>query len=255
MDVVVADVVVTDLESIPKRRAGFLARFFLVLFVLNSGFAGGAEGETRPWVPQPGTISGWVKKANRLSRQADAVKPSVCFVGDSLTEFWGAEGSPIWQLEFYDKQVANLGMAADRVENILWRLKHGGLEKIRPKVFVLMLGTNNLSKSSPDKSADIVRGIKEVLKLIHMKLPESRILLVSILPNGDDPDSELRKRILQTNEALQKLSLSENVEYIDAHDAFLNASGVWKQGLSVDGTHLTMRGYEILMNQLREPLK
>lgn len=28
----------------------------------------------------------------------------------------------------------------------------------------------------------------------------------------------------------------------------------WKPGLTVDGTHLTMRGYDILMNRLREPL-
>jgi hypothetical protein len=41
------------------------------------------------------------------------VDPEVCFIGDSLTEFWNAQGSPVWQLEFQNTKAANLGLAAD----------------------------------------------------------------------------------------------------------------------------------------------
>ena len=93
-----------------------------------------------------------------------------------------------------------------------------------------------------------------MLKMIQMKLPESRILLVSILPNGNNPQSGLRKSILITNTNLRKMTLPGKAEFIDVHDAFLDSSGNWKRGFTVDGTHLTMRGYEVLMNKLREPL-
>lgn len=225
-----------------------------VIFGLMAGWIRAEEKASQPWKPEPGKSSGWVRKANYLNRLASKADPSICFVGDSLTEFWNAQGSPIWQLEFQNTSVANQGMAADRIENILWRLENGALDKIHPKVFVLMLGTNNLSKSPPDKPVEVVRGIVAVLKRIQMKLPESRILLLSILPNGNDSRSDLRLSILKTNEALRKLSLSSKVKFVDAHDAFLNSSGTWKRGLTVDGTHLTMRGYDVLMNQLRESL-
>ncbi|MFK5924158.1 MAG: GDSL-type esterase/lipase family protein [Verrucomicrobiota bacterium] len=254
--VAVEDVDVTELDFTITKRADFLVRFFLVwcvgVLAVDGGFA--VESESKPWKAEPGKSSGWGGKANRLSRQADAVKPEICFVGDSLTEFWSNEGSPVWLLEFHDKKVANLGMAADRVENILWRLKNGGLEKIQPGLVVLMLGTNNLSKSPPDKPEDVARGVAAVLKVIQLKLPRSRVLLLSILPNGYDQSSALRGSVRLTNQALSELEVMGKIDFLNVHDSFLTTAGTWKRGLTVDGTHLTMRGYDVLMNQLRKPL-
>lgn len=231
-----------------------LMGLFLLLAGTAIGNEGVGEGGAKPWKAEPGKTTGWMLKANRLNRQAAALNPDICFVGDSLTEFWNAQGSPIWQLEFQNIRAANLGMAADRTENILWRLNHGALDKIHPKVLVLMLGTNNLSKEPADDPTDVLRGIAAVVKQIQQKLPESRILLLSILPNGYDQGSVLRKQIIKTNASIQKLAIPSKVTIIDAHNAFLNSSGEWRPGLTVDGTHLTMRGYDVLMNQIREPL-
>lgn len=232
--------------------------WLLALFLSMAGTAFGSEvegeGGSKPWKAEPGKTTGWISKANRLNRRASALNPDICFVGDSLTEFWNAQGSPIWQLEFQNIRAANLGMAADRTENILWRLNHGAIDEIHPKVVVLMLGTNNLSKESADAPEDVLRGIATVLKQIQNKLPESRILLLSILPNGYDQGSALRKQILKTNTGIQNLAVPGNIMVIDVHNAFLNSSKKWKSGLTVDGTHLTMRGYDVLMNQIRGPL-
>ncbi|MCF6313271.1 MAG: GDSL-type esterase/lipase family protein [Verrucomicrobiales bacterium] len=226
----------------------------MLCFFLKAGLVVANEREAKPWVAQISKNSDWLKKSYRLNRQATKLNPEICFVGDSLTEFWNAQGDPIWQLEFHDKRVANLGLAADRVENILWRLKNGGLAKIKPKIFVVMLGTNNLSKQSPDSPDEVARGVAEVLKLIRSKLPQSRVLLLSILPNGYDPRSKLRKSVRVTNEALREMEVEGEVEFLDIHDAFLNAQGAWKRTLTLDGTHLTMRGYELWMNHLHQPL-
>ena len=237
-----------------RRRTGKSAFFVCAILGLMTGWIQADEKGSKPWKSEPGKSQGWVRRANYLNRLAIKADPEICFVGDSLTEFWNAQGSPIWQLEFQNFRVANQGMAADRIENILWRLKNGALDKIHPKVFVLMLGTNNLSKVPPDEPTDVVHGITSVLKLIQKKLPESHVLLVSILANGNNPESNLRKSILETNAALRKMPLSGKVEFIDVHDEFVDSSGKWRRGLTVDGTHLTMRGYEALMNKLREPL-
>ena len=246
------------MNEFSKRKRALSSLFFGAGFlVLGALFSqvGAAEKESKPWQAKPGRTSGWGKKVNYINRVANNLKPEICFIGDSLTEFWSSEGSPIWQLEFHNTKAANLGVAADRVENILWRLKNGALEKIRPEVFVLMLGTNNLSKNPPDQSDDVVRGVAAVLKQIKTKVPSARVLLVSILPNGNDPNSVLRQQVLEVNEGLQNLVSSNRIEFIDAHDVFLNSSKTWKPGLTLDGTHLTMRGYDLLMGQIRGSLQ
>lgn len=88
-----------------------------------------------------------------------------------------------------------------------------------------------------------------------MKARLSRgIMLLSILPNGYDQTSELRKSIRVTNEALREMEVKGQIKFLDIHDNFLNTQGAWKRSLTLDGTHLTMRGYELWMNLLRQPL-
>ena len=55
---------------------------------LVAGQVPGEETGSRPWKPEPGKSSGWVRKANSLNRLAARVDPEVCFIGDSLTELW-----------------------------------------------------------------------------------------------------------------------------------------------------------------------
>lgn len=94
------------------KRLG-LGSLSLAFSGLVAGQALGEETGSRPWKPEPGKSAGWVRKANSLNHLAARVDPEVCFIGDSLTEFWNAQGSPVWQLEFQNTKAANLGLAAD----------------------------------------------------------------------------------------------------------------------------------------------
>jgi beta-glucosidase len=38
----------------------------------------------------------------------------------------------------------NIGVGGDKTQNVLWRLDHGGVDGLEPKVCVLLIGNNNM---------------------------------------------------------------------------------------------------------------
>src|SRR5580658_4878317 len=89
----------------------------------------------------------------QLLEKAKKGGTDIYFEGDSITRRWGATDYPAllanWNQNFFGWNAADFGWGADRVENILWRLNHGELDGVNPKVIVLLAGTNNLG-STPD---------------------------------------------------------------------------------------------------------
>ena len=58
------------------------------------------------------------------------------FVGDSITHRWGATDYPAflanWKENFHGWNAANFGWGGDSVQNVLWRLHNGELDKVNP---------------------------------------------------------------------------------------------------------------------------
>jgi len=164
----------------------------------------------------------------------------------------------VWDLEFHDRACVNLGLAGDRTEHILHRLSRLDFTRSKPKTFVVLAGTNNLSRIPPDSPADVAKGVSRIVDTLRQKSPDSRILVLSILPNGYQPDTPLRTAIRETNKLLTDKFAPKahpNVDFLDIHDAFLNDQGTWKSGLTLDGTHLSLSGYDALARSLAPRLK
>ena len=108
----------------------------------------------------------------------------VYFVGDSIIRRWRATDYPRflanWNENFFGWNAANFGWGADTIQNILWRLQHGELDGVHPKVVVLLAGTNNVGNSpaSDAKVSDITKGIKALLDTIRDKAPQATIILM-----------------------------------------------------------------------------
>src|SRR5579863_2479782 len=109
----------------------------------------------------------------------------IYFEGDSITRRWGATDYPQllanWNQNFFGWNAADFGWGADKIENILWRLDHGELDGVNPKIIVLLAGTNNVGNHAPPdgeeaKAAEITRGLEAVLKLMNAKSPDSIIV-------------------------------------------------------------------------------
>ena len=116
----------------------------------------------------------------------------VYFTGDSITRRWGATDYPEllahWRATFHGWNAANFGWGADRIENILWRLQHGELDDVHPKVIVILAGTNNVGAQpgGPEKIANITRGIQALVATCRQKAPEATIILTAIFPRNDN---------------------------------------------------------------------
>ena len=117
--------------------------------------------------------------AGYVARTGD---PDVMFLGDSITYFWPTIGADSWQGRIQPEGAVNNGVVYDTTQNLLWRITNGEL-KGTPKVVVLAIGTNDLSDRTPAQVAHTVWAIENA---IHAYSPSTSILLVGILPRGED---------------------------------------------------------------------
>jgi hypothetical protein len=128
---------------------------------------------------------------DQLLEKAKKGRIDVYFVGDSITRRWGATDYPDflanWKRNFHGWNAANFGWGGDTIQNILWRLKNGELDKVNPKVIVVMAGTNNIGAAGPagdeeTKVADVAKGLEAVLDVCHDKAPDAVVILMALLP-------------------------------------------------------------------------
>ena len=93
--------------------------------VIVAGFLLATQGtaqEREPHRPQISPVPGRGRTFAYQKQQLAAKPADIVFVGDSLTEYWTSTGKAVWQLEFHKFRAVNFGIAADRTENILYRV-------------------------------------------------------------------------------------------------------------------------------------
>src|SRR6185503_17684190 len=118
----------------------------------------------------------------------------VYFLGDSITRRWGAVEPKYqallasWRSNFTGWNAGNFGWGGDTTQNILWRLDHGELDGVNPKVIVILAGTNNVGTRPGDdaKVSDVVRGVTAIVARCREKAPAAAIILTAIFPRNDN---------------------------------------------------------------------
>jgi beta-glucosidase len=196
------------------------------------------RGGARWWVDQNKGLNQGVREAN-----IDLV-----FLGDSITEAWEKPGAEAFASAFGSYRTAILGIAGDRTQNILWRVEHGHFKHIRPKLVVLLAGTNNVDCSAKDRADGVTRIIQEINK----RSPQTRILLMGIFPRGTNPTDPQRRINESTNQLLAQLADDELIHYIDIGHAFLEPDGTFLPGVSQDLLHLKPKGYQIWAHTIKD---
>lgn len=215
----------------------------------------GAAQEREAHRPRISPVPGWGRTFAYQKQQLAAMPADMVFVGDSLTEYWTSTGKAVWQLEFHEFRAVNFGIAADRTENILYRVSRADMAAQAPRMFVVLAGTNNLALEPPDSPEQTVLAIKAIVGLLAKQCPESQVFLLTLPPNGYAPQSPLRKRVIETNRLLKTLALPKQVELIDIYPVFADEADRWKPGMTIDGTHFSQRGYDVLARALAPALK
>lgn len=194
----------------------------------------------------------FLKLHQRFLDRAKAGPIGVLFFGDSITMHWD-QSPDLFQKFFGQWQPANFGIRGDRTEHMLWRIANGEFDGIHPKVIVLMAGTNNFH----DSSKNIAGGVKAIIAQMKAKLPDTKILLLAILPRGADPSdpavAKLRDKYKRANAYLAKLDDGKTVRFFDFGDKLLMPDGKLNAEAMPDDTHPSHTGYEI-WGQAMSPL-
>ncbi len=207
----------------------------------------------------------WYARHEAVLKIKDQVNPEIVMIGDSITHFWAGppeahiqSGPLAWKELFGQRQVLNLGFGWDRTQNVLWRLDHGEFDGLHPQHVVINIGTNNFSSTSHARAntpAEVAEGIRAICDRIRAKSPESRIIVMGVLPRGAKADDPFRSKILELNRLLADFGKASGIAVLDIGQQFLLPTGELPRDLMDDFCHPTEKGYAIWASALKPLLQ
>lgn len=176
-------------------------------------------------------------------------KENYLFLGDSITYRY--------QLEKYfpDLPVVNSGVEGNKTSDIIVDIKERVYIYNPTKVF-LLIGTNQLEEESAE---EIFEGIVEIVSLIREKRGAS-IYVLSIYPvNKEFRNSPAKGKdnteIREINAMIKEYSRHHNIYYVDVYSALSDDEGDLKKEYSIDGLHLSDKGYDKVTDVLEKYVK
>ena len=194
----------------------------------------------------------------------------IVLVGNSLIHTLGEYGGrfktikTVWLKHFQKRKALNLGYSGYRTENIIWNLQNGELEFNKaPKVFVLLIGTNNMDDRrfkhvhTPDQ---VFQGTSLILDLIKKRCPNSKIILMRLFPRGGDDEKGIGKTVfhsskkcientIQAGLLTKKLADDQSVFWLDVGKVFIQPNGKINASRMPDLLHPNEAGAEAWLNE------
>ncbi len=178
----------------------------------------------------------------------------LAFIGDSITQGWEGNGKQVWESYYGARKAVNLGFGGDRTEHVIWRLTKGAWNQIKPKVAVLMIGTNNTGHKMQDPS-QTAAGIERILNILKERSPKTKVLLLGVFPRGRAPHDRGRVINQGINQIIRRLADNDRVHYMDLGDHFLQSDGDLPASIMPDALHLNEEGYRIWAEAMEPKLK
>ena len=180
--------------------------------------------------------AGMKSRIAKLKGQCDVI-----FIGDSITQAWNGA---IWGKYYTARHALNYGVAGNATQNVLFRLNCEELKPLKPKVAVILIGTNNTGRHSP---AEIAAGVHAVIDKTLSLFPGCKIILLDILPTARKTQT-----VEEANKLIAKLSDEKTVFRLNLGEQMVKEGDSWK-GLGKDRLHLTEEGY-LIWAEAMEPL-
>ena len=209
----------------------------------------------RATIPTKGSSHHNKRIAEKMAQaKSQKEKIKILFLGDSITHGWERAGKKLFEKNFAPCNTLNLGCNGDRTEYTLWFVEKSGiLDHIKPQLVVMMIGTNNLSRSySPEAVAKAIGMIKDSLR---KRYPEAKILLYGIFPREGDPAHPLRLLIARTNAIISTYADNKNVFYEDIGYYMLSPGGYLQRSMMRDLLHPGEEGYQIWTDSIMKYVK
>ena len=170
------------------------------------------------------------------------------FLGDSLTASWDPG---LFSTFFGARAPVLLGIGGDGTQGVLARLPQEW-GTMRPRLVVLLIGTNNLPYGTPE---NIALGTAEIVRWIHRHSSDTRILILGILPRGAGPNDPARPALARVNQLVAQCADNRTTFFLDPGHLLLGPGGTLTSEISFDSLHLTPVGYAILATALEPEVK
>lgn len=194
----------------------------------------------------------WHSVSEDITRTLEGKNLKLLLLGNSITQGWGGNrkavsykpGKTVMDNAIGKDQWESAGISGDRTQNLQWRIRHGNYNSAHPKNAIIAIGINDLigENETPEHVAE---GIIAVTQEARKQLPDTRIILMGLLPSGKEGNSAIRIKCNKIHQILARTKL-KGVEYINPTQWFVEADGTMKDGLyGGDYIHLTTAGYQV----------
>ena len=234
---------------------------FRLAWILSLFLAAAVQAENTAILPVPRTTvpTNWMALHESFVQRARQGNVDLLFLGDSIVAGWqwGNGGLNIWNQVYAPRRAADFGIGYDRTQNVLWRIENGELDGIKPKVIVLLIGTNNCGYEDDGRprntTPEIIAGVTAIVRKLRTRLPDSKILLFGIFPRGEKTDP-VREQVKTVNAALAKLADGTKVKFMDIGSRLLEADGTLSRDIMPDLLHPNAKGYQIWSDAIESEL-
>ncbi len=229
------------------KQSAYLLGVFTLLFVLSSSLAFAQNLAT---TLENRDIDRYHQQAERMAQG----NVDLLWVGDSITHFWEGTGKEVWDKYYGNRNAMNFAISGDRTGHVLWRMANSPMDKISPKMTVVMIGTNNIGHQKPNSNemhsspSETVEGVQAIINELKAKYPETQILLLEVFPRGNKADDRLRIAVNEINKGLEAIYANnavENVQLYSINDLLLAEDGELTKEIMPDFLHPSAAGYEI----------
>ena len=193
------------------------------------------------------------QEKTRKFRTEPPIKPTdTVMLGDSLTQFGGN-----WNQRLLDKDTGpyiNRGIAGDDTDGIYDRLHQ--ILPYQPATIFFLAGINDISHDLSIK--EVANGIFKIVDEISHQCPNTRLYLQSLLPINEDFHQwkllEGKTEVIpQVNRIIHKMANERNISYLNLFSLFsISGLHIMRPDLTIDGLHLTEKGYDVWSKKLKE---
>ena len=231
-----------------------MKKILLSLFCLCTPLSAPAQDLKSPPALVPAPRADQTKRHESFNEVSKKGEAQLVFLGDSITEGWEGDGKEAWTKAWAPLKAANFGIGGDRTEHVLWRLDNGNYDGLKPKLTVLMIGTNNTGHRM-DPAVDTAAGIKTIIEKLRQKQPEMKVLVLGVFPRGEKAEDPMRVRTNEINVLLPRLADDKNIFFLDISKTFLQPDGTLSREIMPDFLHLSPKGYDLWVSAIEPKVK
>lgn len=219
-----------------------MKKLFVLLLALTGFMDAGAQK------PVDWANFGRFQQANR----EQAARPSVVFMGNSITELWIAKHPDFFTSHDY----VSRGISGQTTSQMLVRFRADVLD-LQPQVVVICGGTNDIARNTGYISLEHI--LDNLVSMAELARANGiRPVLCSVPPTREFPWNkglEPAPQVIRLNEMIRAYARKAKIPYVDYHTPMAEADGGLIAAYTYDGVHPTEAGYDVMEKTVQPVLE